>query len=214
MANNGTLFLDEIGEISPKMQIGLLRALEEKKLQRLGGSTLIETDFRLISATHQDLPQLIRDGRFREDFFYRINVITLSIPPLRERLEDVPALADHFLERYIQETGKRLEGFTQRALGILMSYSWPGNVRELRNVIERAVVIARGRMIGTAELTFLAPAAPECRLGTMTLQAVEISHIQTALETCSWNISRAARQLGIDRSTLTRKIKRYNLTRP
>jgi len=133
---------------------------------------------------------------------------------LRERLEDVPALADHFLERYIQETGKRLEGFTQKALGILMSYSWPGNVRELRNVIERAVVIARGRMIGVEELTFLTPATPECQLGTMSLQEVEISHVKAALVACNWNISRAAGQLGIDRSTLNRKIKRYNLTRP
>ncbi len=214
MANNGTLFLDEIGEISPKMQIALLRVVEEKQLQRVGGSSPIETDFRLISATHRDLPPLIRDGRFREDFFYRINVITLPVPPLRERLEDVPALADHFLERYIQETGKRLEGFTQKALGILMSYAWPGNVRELRNVIERAVVIARGRMIGAEELTFLAPVAPECQLGTMTLQEVELSHVKAALETCNWNISRAAKQLGIDRSTLNRKIKRHNLTRP
>jgi len=214
MANNGTLFLDEIGEISPKMQVSLLRVLEEKKLQRVGGSIPIETDFRLLSATHRDLPRLIRDGRFREDFFYRINVITLPIPPLRERLEDVPALADHFLERYIQETGKRLEGFTQKALGILMSYSWPGNVRELRNVIERAVVIARGRMIGVEELTFLNPATPECQLGTMTLQEVEISHVKAALVACNWNISRAAGQLGIDRSTLNRKLKRYNLARP
>ena len=214
MANNGTLFLDEIGEISAKMQVSLLRVLEEKEVQRVGGSIPIETDFRLLSATHRELPQLIRDGRFREDFFYRINVITLPIPPLRERLEDVPALADHFLERYIQETGKRLEGFTQKALGILMSYSWPGNVRELRNVIERAVVIARGRMIGVEELTFLTPATPECQLGTMTLQEVEISHVKAALVACNWNISRAAGQLGIDRSTLNRKIKRYNLTRP
>jgi len=214
MANNGTLFLDEIGEISSKMQVSLLRVLEEKEVQRVGGSIPIETDFRLLSATHRELPQLIRDGRFREDFFYRINVITLPIPPLRERLEDVPALADHFLERYVQETGKRLEGFTQKALGILMSYSWPGNVRELRNVIERAVVIARGRMIGVEELTFLTPATPECQLGTMTLQEVEISHVKAALVACNWNISRAAGQLGIDRSTLNRKIKRYNLTRP
>jgi DNA-binding NtrC family response regulator len=214
MANNGTLFLDEIGEISSKMQVSLLRVLEEKELQRVGGSIPIETDFRLLSATHRDLPRLIRDGRFREDFFYRINVITLPIPPLRERLEDVPALADHFLERYIQETGKRLEGFTQKALGILMSYSWPGNVRELRNVIERAVVIARGRMIGVEELTFLTPATPECQLGTMTLQEVEISHVKAALVACNWNISRAAGQLGIDRSTLNRKLKRYNLARP
>ena len=214
MANAGTLFLDEIGEISPKMQVALLRVLEEKKLLRVGGSSPIETEFRLISATHRDLPQLIRDNRFREDFYYRINVITLPVPPLRERLEDVPALADHFLEHYVQETGKRLEGFTQKALGALMAYTWPGNVRELRNVIERAVVIARGRMLGAEELTFLNPVTAECQLGTLTLQEVEVSHIKAALDACKWNVSRAARQLGIDRSTLNRKIKRYHLTRP
>lgn len=214
MANNGSLFLDEVGEISTKMQVALLRVLEEKKFERLGGSRTIETHFRLISATHRDLPQLIKENQFREDFFYRINVITLPVAPLRDRLEDVPALADHFLERYVQETGKPMEGFTQRALGMLMSYSWPGNVRELRNVIERAVVIARGRMIGAKELTFLNATGADCQLGTLTLKEVEISHIRAALEACNWNISRAAKQLGIDRSTLNRKIKRYHLTRP
>jgi two-component system, NtrC family, response regulator HydG len=214
LANNGTLFLDEVGEISTKMQVALLRVLEEKKFERLGGSRAIETNFRLISATHRDLPQLIKENQFREDFFYRINVITLPVAPLRERLEDVPVLADHFLERYVHETGKPMEGFTQRALGMLMSYSWPGNVRELRNVIERAVVIARGRMIGANELTFLNAPGAECQLGTLTLKEVEISHLRAALESCNWNISRAAKQLGIDRSTLNRKMKRYHLTRP
>ncbi|MBW2247037.1 MAG: sigma-54-dependent Fis family transcriptional regulator [Deltaproteobacteria bacterium] len=214
MANNGTLFLDEVGEISTKMQVALLRVLEEKKIERVGGSHAVVTNFRLISATHRDLPQLIKGNQFREDFFYRINVITVPVAPLRERLEDVPALADHFLERYVRETGKRMEGFTQRALGMLMSYSWPGNVRELRNVIERAVVIARGRMVGAKELTFLNTPSAECQLGTLTLRELEISHVRAALEACNWNISRAAKQLGIDRSTLNRKIKRYHLTRP
>jgi DNA-binding NtrC family response regulator len=214
MANNGTLFLDEVGEISTKMQVALLRVLEEKTFERVGGSRAIETNFRLISATHRDLPQLIKENQFREDFFYRINVITLPVAPLRERLEDVPALTDHFLERYTQETGKPIEGFTQRALGMLMAYSWPGNVRELRNVIERAVVIARGRMIGAKELTFLNTQSDDCQLGTLTLKEVEISHMRAALEAYNWNISRAAKQLGIDRSTLNRKIKRYNLIRP
>ena len=170
MANNGTLFLDEIGEISSKMQISLLRALEEKQFLRVGGSQPIKSDFRLISATHQDLPHLIRENRFREDFFYRINVISLRIPPLRERLEDVPVLADHFLKHYVEETGKSLAGFTQRAIGMLPAYQWPGNVRELRNVIERAVVIARGRMIGAKEMTLLNPEANPCSMGPLTLK--------------------------------------------
>jgi len=214
MANSGTLFLDEIGDIPPKMQVSLLRVLEEKKFQRMGGNQWIETDFRLISATHRDLTQLIKEDRFREDFFYRINVIRIDIPPLRERLEDVPPLADYFLERYSRETGKRILGLTQRALGMLMAYHWPGNVRELRNVIERAVVLARGQMIGAEELTFVNTRTEECHLGTLTLQEAEITHIRNALETCGWNISQAAKQLDIDRSTLTRKIKRYQLKGP
>ena len=157
MADNGTLFLDEIGEISTKMQISLLRVLEEKRFLRLGGSNSVSSDFRLITATHRDLPPLIKENQFREDFYYRINVITIHIPPLRERKEDIPVLSDHFLKRYVEETGKHLEGFTAKALEQLTSYSWPGNVRELKNVIERAVVIARGRMIGTEELKFLDP---------------------------------------------------------
>lgn len=213
MAHKGTLFLDEIGEISSQMQISLLKALEEKHFMRVGGSRRITSDFRLISATHQDLDRLIREKRFREDFYYRINVISLHIPPLRDRLEDVPVLADHFLKFYVQETGKFLEGFTQRAIGMLTAYHWPGNVRELRNVVERAVVIAKGRMIGARELTFLNPDTDVCSMGPLTLKEMEVSHIRAALDTCDWNISRTAKLLGIDRSTLTRKIKRYQLSR-
>jgi transcriptional regulator with PAS, ATPase and Fis domain len=146
------------------MQISWLRALEEKQFMRVGGSQSLKSDFRLISATHQDLPRLIRENRFREDFYYRINVISLHIPPLRERLEDVPVLADHFLKHYVEETGKFLEGFTQRAIGMLSAYPWPGNVRALRNVIERAVVISKGRMIGARELIFLNPEADVCNM--------------------------------------------------
>jgi DNA-binding NtrC family response regulator len=214
MANNGTLFLDEVGEISARMQVGLLRVLEEKRFQRVGGGQYIDTEFRLISATHRDLPQLIREERFREDFYYRINVIVMHIPPLRERLEDIPALADYFLERFVVETGKPIEGLTQQALSILTGYPWPGNVRELRNVIERAVVIARGRTISAEELAFLKAGVGECRLEKMTLKEMEIRHIRAALETCDWNVSQAARQLGVDRVTLTRKMKRHNLQRP
>ncbi len=213
MANNGTLFLDEVGEISSKMQVSLLRVLEEKNFHRIGGNQNVDTDFRLICATHRDLGELIKADQFREDFYYRINVISIHIPPLRQRLADVPVLADHFLERYVQETGKQVAGWTQRAIGMLMSYHWPGNVRELRNVVERAVVLARGRMIGATELSFLQPGVEECHFGTMTLKEMEISHIKAALETTDGNISQAARQLGIDRGTLARKMKRYSLNR-
>jgi two-component system, NtrC family, response regulator HydG len=214
MAESGTLFLDEIGDIPAKMQVSLLRVLEEKEFHRLGGSQPVETDFRLVCASHRDLPRMIKENRFREDFFYRINVIRIDIPPLRERAEDVPPLADFFLEQYARETGKRIIGLTQRALGILMSYHWPGNVRELRNVMERAVVLARGQMIGAEELSVIHAGADECQLGTLTLREVEISHIRASLKAFGWNISRAARQLGVDRGTLTRKMKRYQIQRP
>lgn len=214
MANNGTLFLDEVGEISAKMQVSLLRALEEKSFTRVGGTVSLNSDFRLISATHRDLPALIKETLFREDFFYRINVISLHIPPLRERQDDIPVLADHFLKRYVQETGKHLEGFTQKALGLLCSYHWPGNIRELRNVVERAVVLARGRMIGAEELTFLNPHAVSCATaGGGSLKELEINHIKGVLESCGGNVVQAAKQLGVDRSTLMRKMKRYNMAR-
>ena len=213
MADNGTLFLDEIGEISLKMQISLLQAIEKKQFLRVGSNEPIKSDFRLISATHQDLPRLIRENRFREDFFYRINVIRIEIPPLRDRPEDVPVLADHFLKSFVKETGKLIEGFTQGAIDLLTAYHWPGNVRELRNVVERAVVLAKGRMIGAGELTFLNPTDNVCNMGCLTLKEMETNHIQAALATSNWNISRAAKQLGIDRSTLARKIKRHQITR-
>lgn len=211
MANHGTLFLDEIGEISPKMQISLLRAIEEKQFQRVGGNASIGSQFRLISATHRNLKQLIKEGRFREDFYYRINVFTIDIPPLRERVEDIPVLADYFIGGFAAETGRPVEGLTQKALQILCAYQWPGNVRELRNVIERVVVIARGRMIGAQELNFLRDHSDDCQLGTLTLKEMEIRHLQATLEACNGNITHAAKQLGIDRVTLSRKMDRYAL---
>jgi two-component system response regulator HydG len=213
MANNGTLFLDEIGEISPKMQVSLLRVLEDKKFQRVGGNQTLETRFRLICATHRDLKERINQNQFREDFYYRINVFSIEIPPLRERTEDIPVLADYFIGCFAAETGKRIDGLTQKALQILSAYPWPGNVRELRNVIERVVVIARGHMIGREELRFLQDRSDDCQLGTMTLKDMEIRHIQATLDACEGNITQAAKKLGIDRVTLSRKIKRYALPR-
>uniref|UniRef100_A0A7C4MTI7 Sigma-54-dependent Fis family transcriptional regulator n=1 Tax=Desulfatirhabdium butyrativorans TaxID=340467 RepID=A0A7C4MTI7_9BACT len=208
MADNGTLFLDEIGEISAKMQVSLLRVLEEKQFYRLGGSRTVHADFRLITATHRDIQGMIRENLFREDFFYRINVIRIHIPPLRERTDDIPALADHFLKKYVEETGKHIEGFTQKAIDQLMAYGWPGNVRELRNVVERAVVLARGRIIGVEELRFLNP-IQTTPTQAMTLDELEKQHIQAMLQQCQGNVSAAAKKLGIDRTTLTRKMKRF-----
>ncbi len=213
MADNGTLFLDEIGEISPKMQVTLLRVLEERKIQRVGGNQPIETQFRLISATHRDLQQLRRESLFREDFFYRINVFSIHIPPLRERVADIPVLADFFLQKYNQETRKRIEGFTQNAINILKSHPWPGNARELRNVIERVVVLARGRMIGSEELKFLKSSDNDCNMADLTLKEAERRHIEAVLSSTEGNITQAAKRLGIDRVTLSRKMKRLELDR-
>ncbi len=207
MADSGTLFLDEVGEISPKMQVDLLRVLEDKNFSRLGGNQIVNSDFRLVSATHRDLAALVRSGDFRQDFFYRINVISVHVPPLRERLEDIGLLAHYFLQRYSRETGKQIEGITPEALALLASYTWPGNVRELKNVMERAIVIARQPLIGGNDLTFLqagGDAGPEL----MSLKEMESRHIQRILDAHQGNVTRAAEILGIDRRTLSRKLQR------
>jgi transcriptional regulator with PAS, ATPase and Fis domain len=156
----------------------------------------------------------LKEDLFREDFYYRINVFSIHIPPLRDRPEDIPALADFFMQKYAHETGKRLEGLTQKALDILKAYPWPGNARELRNAIERVVVIARGRMVGAEELDFLRSRDQSCPSDQLTLKAAEMRHIHAALETSGWNISQAAKRLGIDRVTLSRKMKRHQIHRP
>ena len=213
MADQGTLFLDEVGEISPQMQVNLLRALEEKRFLRVGGSGEVESDFRLICATHRDLQALREEGRFRNDFYYRINVFNIHVPPLRERGEDVALLAHHFALRLASEINKPIAELTPAAHTILARYSWPGNVRELRNVIERAVVISRGGAIDVDTLSFLTPEGQSFS-GTKLLRDVEIEHIQKTLQECNGNISRAAEALGINRGTLSRRIKAYGLADP
>ena len=211
VVSGGSLFLDEVGEISPKMQIDLLRVLEEKKITRVGDSLSIEVDFRLISATRRDLQREVSQKRFREDFYYRINVIQIHLPPLRERKDDIPLLVNHFLEKYSRETVKHVDRISADALRRMREYSWPGNVRELENVIERAVVLARSRTLGIDSFPFLkSGTAPEP--GGRTLQEVELAHICRMLEENEWNISRTAGVLGINRVTLHKKIKRYGLT--
>ncbi|MCF8061328.1 MAG: sigma-54 dependent transcriptional regulator [Deltaproteobacteria bacterium] len=210
MANQGTLFLDEVGEIGLAMQVNLLRALEEKRFLRLGGQREVESDFRLICATHRNLDLLMEEGRIRSDFYYRINVITIRVPPLRERRDDVPLLAHHFLHQFAREMGRRVDGIAPEALRLLQDYAWPGNVRELKNVIERAVVVNRSGTVEGDDLTFLR-AGETARSGAGSLEEVEAGHIRKTLETCGWNISRAARILGIHRGTLTRRMKKYGL---
>jgi DNA-binding NtrC family response regulator len=213
VATGGTLFLDEIGEISPKMQVDLLRVLEDKKIIRIGDRQAIDVDFRLISATSRDLEKEVAEGAFREDFFYRINVILIRIPPLRKRREDIPLLIRHFLTKYSQETTKRVDHVTGDAMKLLQGYDWPGNVRELENAVERAVVLSRSRTLGRKDLAFLSiSSVPISR--PRSLRDMEKNHIQEILADCDWNVTKASRVLDINRVTLHKMIKRHNLKRP
>lgn len=208
MAHAGTIFLDEIGEISIRMQIDLLRVLEDRVFYRVGGTQPIEADFRVIAATNKNLEEAIKGGIFREDLYYRLNVISFQMPPLRERKEDLPLLAEHFLNRFSQETNKPIDGINREAMDEMMLYEWPGNVRELENAIERAVVVGKSRKILAEDLPIfqkndlVSPA-------DNSLQEIEKSHIIHILNENQWNIARSAKILKIDRSTLYSKIKRY-----
>jgi len=213
IVSGGTLFLDEIGEISPKMQIDLLRVLQEKKIIKVGDRLPIDVDFRLISATGRDLEQEIAKGGFREDFYYRVNVITIHISPLRKRKEDIPLLVQHFLQKYSHETTKRVDHLNRDAMEFLKSYDWPGNVRELENAIERAVVLSRSRTLVCEDFSFLQPSQASLQR-PRALREIEKYHVQQILEECQWNVTRAAKILDINRVTLHKMIKRYNLKRP
>jgi len=212
VVSGGTLFLDEIGEISPKMQIDLLRVLEEKKITSIGSREPVDVDFRLISATSRDLGKGITDGSFREDFFYRINVIMIDIPPLKKRKEDIPLLIQHFLEKYGHETTKQVDRVTRDAMELLKRYDWPGNVRELENAVERAVVLSQSRTLGIKDFAFLR-SSPVPLSRPLSLQEVEKQHIQQILEEYDWNVTQASKALEINRVTLHKKIKRFNLER-
>lgn len=210
LAHHGTLFLDEVGIVPLKMQVDLLRVLETKEFHRLGGTEEIEVDFRTIAATNRELQQAIEKGEFRQDFFYRLNVISLHIPPLRERRDDIPLLAEHFLDRYSRETNKDIDTINKEAMGLLRQYDWPGNVRELENAIERAVVIGKKRRLDPEEFSFLAPhlsAAAE----TYSLEKTQVTHLFKVLKEFDWNITKAAQALEINRVTLHKKIKKYDL---
>jgi len=210
LADKGTLFLDEIGDISLKTQVDLLRVLQQKEFRRLGGQEEIKVDVRVLAATNQDLKKAISENRFREDLFYRLNVISIHVPPLRERKEDIPLLAKAFIHRYCLELNKEPVQIASSAMQLLMDYNWPGNVRELENVIERALVIGRGLEIVTDDLPF-----SHKELGTeafpKSLKLMEKMHIKRILEEMDWNISKAARVLEIDRQTLYNKIEKYHI---
>ena len=213
LAAGGSLFLDEIGDISPKLQLDLLRVLDAREFRRVGGSQLIKTDVRIIAATNRDLKKLVESGAFREDLYYRLNVIPVTLPPLRERKEDIPRLVEKILDDLRFEMRKPLEGVSAEALEILMAYDWPGNIREFRNVLERGVVLARGPILTPLELELAPPASPPGTTADVadSLRDVERRHIVAMLKQHTWNITRSAKALGIDRVTVYNKIKRYQI---
>ncbi|HEX4348220.1 MAG TPA: sigma-54 dependent transcriptional regulator [Vicinamibacterales bacterium] len=216
LANDGTLFLDEIGDMSLIAQAKLLRVLEERRFERLGGHKSISVDFRLISATNRPLEQFVRDGRFREDLYYRVNAFAIRLPSLRERQVDIPVLAQRFLARYCAAQGLPLESktFSRESLDLLLSYHWPGNIRELESTVARAALSAPGRAIRAQDIEFLhanvaTPAPSGDRLPS--LAEAERAHIVRVLEAVDWNKKEAARVLDISRGTLYRKIVEFSL---
>jgi DNA-binding NtrC family response regulator len=216
LANEGTLFLDEIGDMSLIAQAKLLRVLEERRFERLGGHKSIHVDFRLISATNRPLDQFVRDGRFREDLYYRVNAFAIRLPSLRERQVDIPVLAQRFLARYCAAQGMPLDSkaFSREALDLLMSYPWPGNIRELESTVSRAALSAPGRSIRASDIEFLhaqTPSASPTGDRLPTLAESERAHIVRVLEAVQWNKKEAARVLDISRGTLYRKIVEYSL---
>lgn len=216
MAAGGTIFLDEIGDISQKLQMDLLRILQEKKFYRVGGSEELEVDVRVIAATNADLQTAVRDGTFRDDLYYRLNVINIHIPPLRERREDIPILVHHFVERLSHELNKDVADVSEGALKILLNQEWPGNARELENAIERAMVTCKSRTLTEEDFAFLNHnherkgwAVPT----NVTLEEIENQVITATLQRTHGNIKEASAILGIDRSTLYDRLKKYNLPR-
>jgi two-component system, NtrC family, response regulator HydG len=210
MAEGGTLFLDEVGAINAKMQIDLLRALETKELTRVGGTRPIQVDFRVICATNENLERAVEEGRFREDFYYRINVFTIDLPPLRARRSDIPSLARYFLDRFARQMDKRITAISPEAMALLTTYEWPGNVRELSNAIERAMVVGAPPAIRPDDLPLRRLIRNEISIGE-SLAEMERRHITAVLQCTQGNITRAAEILKVDRVTVYNKIKKYGL---
>jgi len=221
-ADGGTIFLDEVGETSSRMQAKLLRVLQEKEIQRVGSEAVFHVNVRVVAATNRDLEEDVQAGRFREDLFYRLNVVNLTVPPLRDRQEDIPLLARHFLETYARRNRKTVKGFVPLAMDMLLKYGWPGNVRELENAIERAVILLSGEHVTEKQLPLrivrehpdhetAADAAMPDNDGTRTLEDMEKEAIVTTLAATDGNKSEAARRLGISRKTLHNKLKAYEL---
>ena len=216
-ADGGTIFLDEIGLMTPATQAKVLRVLQEREFERVGGNELVRVDTRVISATNKDLEEAVKKGEFREDLFYRISVFPIHLPPLRERKEDIPLLAAHFLNKYAQAEGKELETISPEALELLMAYHWPGNVRELENAIERAVVLANPPEITAKDLPASVRSLGEKKIYesdnklSSWIEKLEEEALRQALLECEGNISQTAKKLGIGRATIYRKAKKYGL---
>jgi DNA-binding NtrC family response regulator len=221
IAEGGTVFLDEIGDISVKTQTDLLRVLQEHEITRVGGHQPIKVDFRCVAATNRSVEEMMADGRFRADLFYRLNVFRMELPPLRERTDDIPLLVDHFIRKYASQMNKKIRGLSAAAMTRLQQHPWPGNVRELENAIERAIVVAHDselheedfglKPIAAMSKSILAPAAPDA---PRSLDEMEKAHILRVLEECHFNQTRAAELLHIDRVTLHNKLKKYGWSRP
>ena len=216
-ADGGTLFLDEVGDVPASTQVKLLRFLQERELERVGGNQTIKVDVRIVAATNTDLGLLVREGRFREDLFYRLNVVSIDVPPLRARADDIPILAGHFLRPYGSENDKPMRGFTSEAMDVLLHHSWPGNVRELENAIERSVVVCTGQEIGERDLpsrvvkAFPPAGEPEPRVPGATMAEVERHVIMRTLEHTGGSTTRAAVILGISTRTIQNRLRRYGL---
>ena len=215
--------MDEVGEIHPEVQVKLLRVLQERQFERVGGSRTVRVDVRVIAATNRNLEESVGAGTFREDLYYRLNVIPVVLPPLRERREDIPLLVEHFLDRFGRELGRRKVRISPGSLDLLTAYAWPGNVRELQNLIERMVVVGEGETVLPSHLPAEvqgrgapkgAAEAPEPTGGLLPLGEVERRHIEEALMRCGWNQSRAARLLGVSRDQLRHRIGRYGIRGP
>jgi two-component system response regulator HydG len=219
-AHGGSLFLDEISEMSLPMQVKLLRVLQEREITRLGGEDVIQVDVRVIAGTNKELTREIKNGRFREDLYYRLNVVTLNVPPLRDRKEDIPLLAQHFLVLFSEKNRKQIKGLTPQAMDRLLKHDWPGNVRELMNSVERAVVLSRSEYLDDKDFPVVVKSAlsgdpgaagPQAGPSIVKLDAVEREAILKTLESADGNKSEAARRLGITRKTLHKKLKRYGM---
>lgn len=215
LADGGTLFLDEIGEISPKVQVELLRALEEHTITRVGGIQEIPVDFRVVCATNRDLEEAVREGAFRQDLYYRINVFQINIPPLRERREDILPIAEHYLQKFAAAMGRKVTGFSAEAKAMMLTYDWPGNVRELANAVERALVVCHEGEIRPEYLPIHTQTLGGNEPGPddLSLQAIEKRHILKVLQLEDFNITHAAKKLGIDRVTLYNKMRKYGIER-